>query len=87
VGSAARRRRSFRLRAFQRAKDFAKHVSSREIFQQKHGLFSAKWNYLPGLAGQNFPLSRQNLPLTSADRQTQPSAFFLASAKSMFKRF
>jgi hypothetical protein len=49
-------------------------------------LFFAKWNYLPGAAGQKLPLARQILPVASADRQTPPGGFFLTGAKSMFKR-
>jgi hypothetical protein len=74
------------LRSRERAKEFVQQVSSRKIFQQKRGLFFSKWNYLPGVARQELPLTRQILPLASAGRQTPPGAFFLWSPKSMFKR-
>jgi hypothetical protein len=67
-------------------KEFVQQVSSRKIFQQNPGLFSAKWNYLPGAARQELPFARQILPVAADDRQTWPGAFLLASAKSMFKR-
>jgi hypothetical protein len=67
-------------------KEFVQQVSSRKIFQQNRGLFSAKWNYLPGAARQELPFARQILPVAADDRHTWPGAFLLASAKSMFKR-
>jgi len=68
------------------AKEFVQQVSSCKIFQQNRGLFSAKWNYLPGAARQELPFARQILPVAAADRQTSPGAFFCGQAKSMFKR-
>jgi hypothetical protein len=68
------------------AKEFVQQVSSRKIFQQKRGLFFSKWNYLPGIARQELPRTRQILPLGFAGRQTPPGAFFRGQAKSMFKR-
>jgi hypothetical protein len=74
------------LRRRELDKEFVQQVSSRKIFQQNRGLFSAKWNYLPGAARQELPFARQILPVAADDRQTWPGAFLLASAKSMFKR-
>jgi hypothetical protein len=36
---------------------FPKHVSSPEFFQQKRGVFSSKWKYLPPPLGKNFRAS------------------------------
>jgi hypothetical protein len=67
-------------------KDFISQIFPSKFFQQKCGAFSAKWNYLPGSAGQYFPFARQILPVAFAARQTSPGPFFRGSANSMFKR-
>jgi hypothetical protein len=54
---------------------FRNHVSLPEFFQQKRGLFSSKWKYLPRAPG-NFFRSRQFLPGICVPRKIRTGTLF-----------